>query len=280
MERAISEMEKIKRAEEIYAKRKNVNDEREEKTRKSIYKYLFQILILINIAIVIFAVQNKNYIFTENFIQQISGYNVNLKEKIEALFENISVTENEKDEDNAQIVESTVENVSLNSSNVISSNEINAQSALLVENEVQEELTQEELDVKSIKAKYDISLPISGIKTSAFGNRTSTNSKVTSYHTGVDIAADLGTVINSATSGKVTLVSNEGDYGKHLKIETDNLIILYAHCSKIYVSEGEVITQNQPIAEVGSTGNSTGPHLHFEIRYEDRLVNPELILEI
>jgi murein DD-endopeptidase MepM/ murein hydrolase activator NlpD len=282
MERAISEMEKIRRAEEIYAKRRNMSDETSrEKKPKSMYKYLFQGLLLINLAIIIVAFQNKSYIFTEDFINQISGYNVNIKEKIEELLKSESITKNEGiiDENNTQMVEQTVENES-------ESQENNTQNvATLVENESlsqneENELSQMELDAQIIKEKYSIILPISGIKTSGFGSRSSSSSIVTSYHTGVDIAASSGTVINSATSGKVTLVSSKGDYGKHLKVESDNLTILYAHCLKIYVSEGDEIVQGNPIAEVGSTGNSTGPHLHFEIRYEDRYVNPELILEI
>ena len=106
------------------------------------------------------------------------------------------------------------------------------------------------------------------------------NSKVSKNHTGVDIAASLGTVINSATSGKVIEVSSSGNYGKHFRIQTGDLVVLYAHCSKIYVKEGQELTQGEPIAEVGATGNTTGPHLHFEIKLYDRLINPEKILEI
>ena len=68
--------------------------------------------------------------------------------------------------------------------------------------------------------------------------------------------------------------------GNHLKIQIEDVILVYAHCNKINVKEGEHVTQGQEIAEVGSTGNSTGPHLHFEIRKEDRLVDPQLILDI
>lgn len=76
------------------------------------------------------------------------------------------------------------------------------------------------------------------------------------------------------------MVSNYGDYGKHYRIQNDDVAIIYAHCSKLYLNEGDYVTQGQEIAEVGSTGNSTGPHLHFEIRREDRLVDPQLILDI
>ena len=78
--------------------------------------------------------------------------------------------------------------------------------------------------------------------------------------------------------GKVILVSSKGDYGKHIKIQIDNIQTLYAHCSKILVKENDVVEIGQEIAKVGSTGNSTGPHLHFEIRYEDRFIDPAKII--
>ena len=78
--------------------------------------------------------------------------------------------------------------------------------------------------------------------------------------------------------GKVTYVSSEGGYGKHVYIEKNDVTTLYAHCSSIYVKEGDNIMQGQQIGEVGQTGNATGPHLHFEVRKENRVVNPEYIL--
>ena len=67
--------------------------------------------------------------------------------------------------------------------------------------------------------------------------------------------------------------------GKHLKIENNGVETLYAHCSKILVKENDVINIGQEIAKVGSTGNSTGPHLHFEIRYLGECINPSEILD-
>ena len=63
-----------------------------------------------------------------------------------------------------------------------------------------------------------------------------------------------------------------------MRIQNGDVITLYAHCSEIYVNEGSHVLQGQEIAEVGSTGNVTGPHLHFEIRRNDTLVNPEDIV--
>ena len=88
----------------------------------------------------------------------------------------------------------------------------------------------------------------------------------------------MGTKIIAATGGEVVLASEEGDYGKHLKIQIGEVSIIYAHCNNLYVNQGDIINQGQEIAEVGSTGNSTGPHLHFEIRISERVIDPEKIL--
>ena len=69
-------------------------------------------------------------------------------------------------------------------------------------------------------------------------------------------------------------------FGNHLKIQKDDVITLYAHCNKIYVNEGDIITQGQELGEVGATGNVTGPHFHFEISKSDRLVSPGDLLEV
>jgi len=67
--------------------------------------------------------------------------------------------------------------------------------------------------------------------------------------------------------------------GNHIKILNDDVMTLYAHCKTIYVKEGDIIKQGQAIAQVGATGNVTGPHLHFEIRKDNRYVNPDLLIE-
>ena len=79
--------------------------------------------------------------------------------------------------------------------------------------------------------------------------------------------------------GTVTTSSSEGDYGKHIRVENGEITTLYAHCSKLLVAEGDNVKQGQKIAEVGQTGRATGPHLHFEIKRENRFINPEEILE-
>ena len=82
------------------------------------------------------------------------------------------------------------------------------------------------------------------------------------------------------TDGIIELASSEGDYGKHYIVTYDNIKIIYAHCSKLYIKEGNTVKQGQDIAEVGTTGNSTGPHLHIGIKIENRWVDPQLVLDI
>ena len=146
-------------------------------------------------------------------------------------------------------------------------------------NETQE-LSQEEKDIANIKATTTFIKPIEGTISSKYGQREPTTATVPKNHTGVDIAANLGTKIKSATEGEVVIASEEGDYGKHLKIQIGEVSIIYAHCNNLYVKQGDKVSQGQEIAEVGSTGNSTGPHLHFEIRNSERTIDPQKILEL
>lgn len=125
------------------------------------------------------------------------------------------------------------------------------------------------------KANLGISLirPISGIITSRFGARSSIRS---SAHTGLDISAPTGTAISAAASGTVTFSGYKGSYGNMLVISHGNGVqTYYAHCSKLYVSAGTKVSQGQKVATVGSTGNSTGPHLHLEIRVNGVAYNPQ-----
>ena len=141
----------------------------------------------------------------------------------------------------------------------------------------EEEKSQEEQDIDYVKQNVSIIWPIKGVITSRFGNRTPTEI-VTANHKGLDIAGNMGDNIVSAMEGTVVQYSEEGDYGKHLRIQSGEVLTLYAHCSELLVQEGSTVKQGDVIAKVGATGRATGPHLHFEIRRNDRFINPELIL--
>ena len=94
-------------------------------------------------------------------------------------------------------------------------------------------------------------------------------------HTGVDLAASTGTKIHAADGGTVTFAGWKGSYGYLIIIDNGGLFeTYYAHCSSLNVSAGDQVYQDQIIGEVGSTGNSTGPHCHFEIRYKGEPQNP------
>lgn len=115
--------------------------------------------------------------------------------------------------------------------------------------------------------------PVSGTITSKFGAQSSIRSGA---HTGLDIAAPKGTNIKAAAGGKVTFAGTNGSYGKLVIIShTDGVETYYAHCSALYVSVGDTVSQGQVIAAVGSTGNSTGNHLHLEIRKNGTILNPQ-----
>ena len=121
--------------------------------------------------------------------------------------------------------------------------------------------------------------PVSGTISSRFGIRSRDN------HKGLDISAPKGTAIKAAAAGTVTFAgfgSNTNGYSGYGNIvvikSTSSVTILYGHCSALYVSTGQKVTQGQVIAAVGSTGISTGNHLHFEIRKNGSQINPQKYL--
>lgn len=131
------------------------------------------------------------------------------------------------------------------------------------------------MTISGTKVALGISLskPVSGIISSRFGARSSIRS---SAHTGLDIATSTGTPVAAAASGTVTFAGWKGSYGNLMVITHSNGVqTYYGHCSKLYFSAGATVSQGQTIAAVGSTGNSTGPHLHFEIRVNGVAYNPQ-----
>lgn len=115
--------------------------------------------------------------------------------------------------------------------------------------------------------------PVSGIITSRFGVLSSIR---VSSHTGLDIATSSGTPIMAAASGTVTFSGWRGSYGNLIVITHANGVqTYYAHCSELYYEAGATVSQGQEIAAVGSTGNSTGPHLHLEIRVNGVAYDPQ-----
>lgn len=120
-----------------------------------------------------------------------------------------------------------------------------------------------------------LSWPVGGSVTSGFGWRTHPISGASKFHAGIDISAGSGTPISAAGSGTVIVASWYGGYGNTVVIDHGGgLTSLYAHQSSLAVSNGQSVSKGQTIGYVGSTGYSTGPHLHFETRENGTPVNP------
>ena len=118
-----------------------------------------------------------------------------------------------------------------------------------------------------------LSRPVSGTITSRFGNRSR------GYHTGLDIATSKGTAIHPIAAGTVTYAGWKGSYGNLVIINHGNGIeSYYAHCDSLFTKVGATVTSSTTISTVGSTGNSTGPHLHLEIRVNGSPKNPQQYL--
>ena len=298
MERTMTVEERIRRAEEIYERRKrnegltvvhNEKDKKEKHEKKDIKllkKMMIQLMVCICIYLVIYTIQNNQYIFSEDFINKVNeiiSYDIDFRKIYEdtknyvmGIFnkENQNENQNENQEtDEANVTENTEMN-----NGIGGAVEESAEGTEQVEEN--QNLSQEEQDILDVKNTTSFIKPIEGTISSVYGYRETATGTVPKDHTGTDIAAVTGTKIKSATEGQVVLASEEGDYGKHIKVQIGEVSIIYAHCNALYVKEGDMVTQGQEIAEVGSTGNSTGPHLHFEIRISERTVDPQKILEL
>ena len=293
MERTISVEEKIRRAEAIYERRKqgnsrqlttvSVNTSKEKKDIKLLKKMIIQILICMAIYMTIYTIQNNKYVFSEDFtnkLNEILSYDINFNELYNNIKDKILGIISKKEEENKTEETNEKNNELENEQNAIGGAEENLIDTNVTQVETKQELSQTEQDIINVKNTTTFIKPIEGIISSKFGQRDTATGNVPKNHTGTDIAANLGTKIKSATDGEVVLASSEGDYGNHLKIQIGEVSIIYAHCNSLYVKQGDIVKQGQEIAEVGTTGNSTGPHLHFEIRYQERKVDPQSILEL
>lgn len=123
---------------------------------------------------------------------------------------------------------------------------------------------------KEVFLDNSLNTPIKGVLTSTFGEQRDGYN-----HKGIDLAANTGTPIGAALDGTVSFSGVASGYGNVVMVNHgDNIETVYAHCNTLKVSTGETISKGQVIAEVGSTGDSTGPHLHFEIRVNGSPVDP------
>lgn len=123
----------------------------------------------------------------------------------------------------------------------------------------------------------ELQWPVTGYSriSSPFGNRIHPILKTKKFHSGIDVPAPSGVAVVAAGSGKVVTSGTLGSYGRTVIVDHGGgIMTLYAHNSKLLVSVGDTVTKGQRIANIGSTGASTGPHLHFEVRKNGQYVNP------
>ena len=147
-----------------------------------------------------------------------------------------------------------------------------------MEEEIKELLEEKEAKkaIATIKGINVSVLPVSGRISSRFGARSSIRSGA---HTGLDIACKRGTKIKVVAKGTVVFAERKGAYGNLIKVDHGNGVeTWYAHCDEIIAKVGQKVKAGEVIGKVGSTGNSTGPHLHLEVRIKGNAVNPQKYL--
>ena len=121
--------------------------------------------------------------------------------------------------------------------------------------------------------------PVAGPISSYYGYRTSPGGIGSTFHDGVDIAGDYGTPISATAAGTVTQAGWVGGYGYLVEVKhADGIVTRYGHNSAVLVYEGQHVDQGSMIALMGSTGNSTGPHCHYEVRIHGEAVDPMYFL--
>lgn len=287
MERTLSDEEKIRKAIEISQRRNNnrrasyqevsIPSSNSKKEYKLFKRMIMQVMICAMIYLIFYLITTTNYVFSKDVINKtnsilnydIEFYNIYKQgiNKIKGFVSEFNsknggnVEANEiKSEDNNEIKES--ENAETKNNETLVSS-----------------ISQMEKDAEDVKKICNFQKPLSGKITSEFGEREVISSVMTADHKGIDIAANSGTDIQAAISGQVVEADSNSEYGKFIKIKNEDVLTVYAHCSKLKVKKGDSIEKGDVIAEVGSTGKSTGPHLHFEIRLSDRYINPRLVIQ-
>ncbi len=302
MERTFSDEEKIRRAIEISQRRNqkyyqrettrvNVNNKKDYRLFK---KMILQIIICLLIYIIFYLICTTNYAFSEDVVKNttnILSYDINL-EKIYKDCEKFFVSTFNKQNDNQTIVidniitnsiVNNIENKSVIEGNKVINNEIT--NSIKIENNEKDEKKEDnqktsmQKDAEEVIKLCKFKNPLNGVITSEFGEREATIEGMTTDHKGIDIAAESGTNIISAISGTVSVAEQNREYGKFIKIVNGDVMTVYAHCKNLKVKKGDKVKIGQTIATVGSTGNSTGPHLHFEIRLENRYINPRYVIK-
>jgi murein DD-endopeptidase MepM/ murein hydrolase activator NlpD len=316
VERTISDEERMRRALEILERRNsnsytrntarvNINNKEKDKKDFKLFKRMtLQIIICLLIYAIFYLITTTNYVFSEPIIKSttdILNYDININK----IYNDVKNYINSKillPKENKENVENNIQNNEVENNLIGMENTIKVNETIIDANEIKEnnsevkeeeivdsqqenddeetkEKTQMEQDADKVKELCKFEKPLSGRVTSEFGEREATSHVMSADHKGIDIAANKGTKIKSAIEGEVKVAEENSEYGKFVKIVNGDVMTVYAHCSALKVKVGDKVKIGQTIALVGSTGNSTGPHLHFEVRLEGRFINPRYILD-
>lgn len=136
-----------------------------------------------------------------------------------------------------------------------------------------------DVNVEKVSLPFDFIAPVDGVISSSFGYRIHPIDLVVKFHYGTDFDGTEGTQIHAFASGKVLVSGDSETLGKYLIVSHDNgFVTQYFHCSKLLAQGGDQVTMGETIAEIGKTGNATGPHLHFELLQDGLYLNPEYYL--
>lgn len=245
---------------------------------------LLQFLVCLVLFGIVFALKSTNSkLFTEleNTFSKRLEENLSVEEA-KSVFANITVTKPEettekKNEINEAVNEEETVYVPFEEPSL--SAEIIASGGKDIKVKSNDEIP-ENVSIDDYKLNQKMILPLKGETTSEFGVRTHPISGDLRFHAGIDIAAEKGTNIYAAFDGEIVEANYDKWNGNYLKIKHDNdIMTVYCHCEKLNVKEGQKIRAGEVVATVGSTGSSTGPHLHFELRINNISYNPQKALK-
>ena len=209
----------------------------------------------------------------------LNNETIGLVDNIEEAEQAINQIKEEHKDDSVELDLSVIENYTENIEDInmetvqVAQAQVEEKVTTLIEEEQAKKEEEERSKYPNINGVLLAVTPVSGRITSRFGSISSIRSGA---HTGTDIATTTGTPIKAVADGTVIFSARSGSYGNLIKISHDNGVeTWYGHCSKLYATVGQKVEAGDIIGAVGSTGNSTGPHLHLEIRVDGVAINPQ-----
>lgn len=145
--------------------------------------------------------------------------------------------------------------------------------------EAKEKAGVSDVGIESFEDNPTFIMPVDGTITSEFGERVHPVFNTVKMHTGIDIDAEIGTPIKSSTAGTILKVGEDNINGKYIRVQSGKYEVVYAHCYKVSVKEGQKVKQGDILGETGDTGVVSGPHLHFEVHEDGKPVSPMELLD-